>query len=1096
MGPMLSLLPLFALLLAAAPAPAQPEPARTPLALTISGGVSLGAYEAGLTWSLVQVLREARRSGAGVDLAAVTGASAGSLNALLAAALWCEDPGELRDTSVSHNLFHESWAPVGLDELLPEDASTWREGDGLLASAPLEKQLQNLKAWLFGNGARKLRPNCAVPLGLSVTRTDPEERDVSGLRSRAQRFVVPLVFEVTWDGKPRLFRAQLPADRASANSSLFLGEQAEEGTGLPVVGPQQLFNALLSSGAFPMAFRPRELCDCSLSCPADRRVEGATCPGPDQRPLTGLSCAAVLPAGKRTLCRQSYVDGGIFDNAPVGLAIDLAEWIKASTPLQPISYLMFDPDFRRYPPTDPQMGERAAELGFKGPLQLFSNLVQTARSTELSSAIRADGWNRTTRRTLAAAARMNAAFAELREEVVLVAGGALVAPDRFRMALAQHPERERIGRLLLGCFAGLESAAAAGAGQQALLARCAEELRQPKPQPGPAPARLAPAETLQLARGLASLIASGNEGPARPIDALVDPKAKLAARLEALAAFRDGGVVVGVGFRFLDGEVDGLARSGLPDATLRAFRRDLLETARQSARLARASDAMLRVVTATVLAEEQPERGAATAALLLSGDAGEPADGPSLRALADALQPRSKRLDGLIAFGPRLRQLTTRAEEVARLADQLTESAGTERQLTVSRRFSPLAGSLLGAFAGFLDRSLRELDYLIGVYDTTIAYASYQCQNQGVYETARTAPVFRDDDPLELDVREPDTWRCLGEALKAGVDQLGLLESERARRVIAHLARLEVAAALDDRPAAASLLREAAWSWLDAFDAQLPGDPVAIALEVVTAKRLPCTPVSPDALCLGDPGFDELIDGLQRGGYTPGSRAMQQVLGDRAGWTASLVRKLADRSASIEMENAGRGHRSPSDGLLLGVGAGELWSRRALLLREWPRLVVDPSSIPAHPLPGTGAGGLLLAHLLPYRISLDVAKGGLALSWFEPRLQFLPWLSLQTQVDLLELDSDARLSTTLGALPTVTAFGLSLSAGPRWSWRAGEDVHTPGWMVRLAVAQERLSIGVGWRSLAAAERTWFVTLGVSDLNGLAYWLTPFGQPAE
>ena len=70
---------------------------REKVALTISGGVSLGSYEAGLTWAIVQYLRVSDNAS---DLAAVTGASAGAANALMAAAMWCEDRGETRDERV------------------------------------------------------------------------------------------------------------------------------------------------------------------------------------------------------------------------------------------------------------------------------------------------------------------------------------------------------------------------------------------------------------------------------------------------------------------------------------------------------------------------------------------------------------------------------------------------------------------------------------------------------------------------------------------------------------------------------------------------------------------------------------------------------------------------------------------------------------------------------------------------------------------------------------------------------------------------------------------------------------------------------------
>ena len=87
------LLPVVLTLLASA-SPAEEE-ARLEdgYALTLSGGVSLGSYEAGLNWALVRVFRAEMREmllRRRPRLVGITGASAGSINALLAAALSCE----------------------------------------------------------------------------------------------------------------------------------------------------------------------------------------------------------------------------------------------------------------------------------------------------------------------------------------------------------------------------------------------------------------------------------------------------------------------------------------------------------------------------------------------------------------------------------------------------------------------------------------------------------------------------------------------------------------------------------------------------------------------------------------------------------------------------------------------------------------------------------------------------------------------------------------------------------------------------------------------------------------------------------------------
>jgi len=272
------------------------------LALTISGGVSLGNYEAGLTWTVVQYLRTSSRD---LELAAVTGASAGSLNALLAAALWCEDAAEARDANPDSNLFHDAWTPVGIEDLLPEAASGYRADDALLTAAPLEAALERIRARLFEPGGRRFRPGCSVPLGFTVTRDQPEERVVSGLSARTQRFVVPLRFAVDAAGVARVVRHALPSDRDSAAAQLLLAEVAPPGG----VGPLQSSQAVLASGAFPFAFRARELCDCALRCPAEQTVHDGRCEGPDAaHPLAGLSCARVtrawLSAANSSICRR------------------------------------------------------------------------------------------------------------------------------------------------------------------------------------------------------------------------------------------------------------------------------------------------------------------------------------------------------------------------------------------------------------------------------------------------------------------------------------------------------------------------------------------------------------------------------------------------------------------------------------------------------------------------------------------------------------------------------------------------------------------------------------------------------------------------
>src|SRR5216683_6040494 len=491
------------------------------LALTISGGVSLGNYEAGLTWTVVQYLRTSSRD---LELAAVTGASAGSLNALLAAALWCEDAAEARDANPDSNLCHDAWTPVGIEDLLPEAASGYRADDALLTAAPLEAALERIRARLFERGGRRYRPGCSVPLGFTVTRDVPEEREVSGLRARTQRFVVPLRFEVDAAGTARIMRLALPPDRDSASAQLLLAEPGPPGSG---VGALQVSEAVLASGAFPFAFRSRKLCQCALQCPEEQTVRDGSCEGPDAaHPIAGLSC--VPP---RQICRHSYIDGGIFDSAPIGLAIDLAEMSGGRpNPFVPALYFVVDPDYRRFAPEEPAH----AGPGMAGPVKLIANLIATARESELARAIRAERWQRTTQSTLAEAAALQAEVTAIQEQMRRLAGG--VAGERTAM----HHEllrsrRGRLSRFLLRCLGEMRAIATLPS-----LGHCAEPLRTGTAGVGEEEAdRLTPDEVAELAAGAAAVFTSNDKRREQALDELGEASTPMERRLRLLVLVRD-----------------------------------------------------------------------------------------------------------------------------------------------------------------------------------------------------------------------------------------------------------------------------------------------------------------------------------------------------------------------------------------------------------------------------------------------------------------------------------------------------------------------------------------------------------------------------
>src|SRR3954471_894992 len=95
--------------LASAPslAAAAAQAARPPASITISGGVSLGSYEAGLVYYVVEAMR---LNPAAATPRIVTGASAGSVNGFMTILQSCG--AEVTDPTAS--VLWNAWIPLGL----------------------------------------------------------------------------------------------------------------------------------------------------------------------------------------------------------------------------------------------------------------------------------------------------------------------------------------------------------------------------------------------------------------------------------------------------------------------------------------------------------------------------------------------------------------------------------------------------------------------------------------------------------------------------------------------------------------------------------------------------------------------------------------------------------------------------------------------------------------------------------------------------------------------------------------------------------------------------------------------------------------------
>lgn len=295
---------------------------KTPYSLTISGGISLGVYEAGLNWVIMEQLRNARLKGDKMTrLLAITGASAGAINTLIAALRYCE----VKDSpsTVEDNLFNKTWRKIGIEGLLPDDLNKYDQfgehHDGVLARNIFSDVLNILAEKAH---ARNYRDNCYLNLGLTVTRHVPEEKIIGRGEDKqnikVQRFVIPLTLR-TQNGSA-VFRNNLNYPTRNKELGFLLLPHDNNG----IIPFKEIIRSALASSAYPFAFGRIRLSYCRLGTLNSSDVIDSE-----------NNNASFRTEGDALFCPKHYerytydfIDGGFFDNVPLGLAVELSECRK------------------------------------------------------------------------------------------------------------------------------------------------------------------------------------------------------------------------------------------------------------------------------------------------------------------------------------------------------------------------------------------------------------------------------------------------------------------------------------------------------------------------------------------------------------------------------------------------------------------------------------------------------------------------------------------------------------------------------------------------------------------------------------------------
>lgn len=289
------------------------------LAMTVSGAVSLGSHEAGQLFLITEALRKSPDS---TPLRVATGASAGSANALL----YGNEACLRQDITAEQSLGYRVWVNVGLDDLFDPTLTTRQ---AIFHSEAMKHSYEYLEeVWKKG-----LPESCEFAYGAAVTRKPAADMKLAeglSIARSAEHFVVRIKGQRS--GPPRFFNYVDAKSTYHRPLLPFTGVHADDSLALrPVV---------LASAAFPVAF-PAEPIE---HCIANESKAGVSCTEPTHV--------------------DTFVDGGVFDNNPLGIAYRTAngglirrgaDIVLRTLPDGPkhndldILYGFVDPDLRSYP---------------------------------------------------------------------------------------------------------------------------------------------------------------------------------------------------------------------------------------------------------------------------------------------------------------------------------------------------------------------------------------------------------------------------------------------------------------------------------------------------------------------------------------------------------------------------------------------------------------------------------------------------------------------------------------------------------------------------------------------------------------------------
>lgn len=299
----------------------------TRIALTLAGGVSLGAYQAGATRELLWALAHRPTNHDPMLIDVITGASAGALTAAVVARVLTVDRA-----AADH--LHQAW----VDEV---------SFDALTAEQPPTSLLSDT---LIGRVAERISQGVSSPVP-----------HAAGAARLMLAFALSNLNGVN-------YRLGYPSGSSGFDTTVFsdwIVFSLLRGAAVDPAVWREITRAAIASGAFPVAF------------PTVKLVRRAS----------DYAGSAIADAGGTR--GFTYVDGGLFNNEPVGLARDMVAQLEAREPAA-------EGDQRVYILIDPFAGSNLDESDYAEEPLGYRQLLGRLLSVIMGEASKRD-WIRATR---------------------------------------------------------------------------------------------------------------------------------------------------------------------------------------------------------------------------------------------------------------------------------------------------------------------------------------------------------------------------------------------------------------------------------------------------------------------------------------------------------------------------------------------------------------------------------------------------------------------------------------------------------------------------------------------------------------------------